>query len=92
MYTPYVVAHQPLITSLGRLHRPPSRLPSFIFPNLLLPDALPGNSSKLGEHRRIGVNQRSNLWKKIRMYYSIRREEVYYIESWSGCASLIQSK
>ena len=41
MYAPYVFQHHPHITSLGYLHKPPSRLPSSMFPNLLPPEAIP---------------------------------------------------
>ena len=92
MYAPYVVSHHPNIPSLGYLHRPPSILPSYMFQNLLPPDAPPHFSRRKSEHRRIMSNQRSNLLKNRRKYARRRRVKVADLESHSGHASLRQSE
>ena len=76
MYAPYVVTHHPHITSLGYLHIQNSRIPSFVLPNLIPPDANPHSSIRMSEHRRVRRNQKSNVLKKRSIEYSRIREEV----------------
>ena len=92
MYDPYVVTHHPHISSLGCLHIPPSRLPSSIFLNLILPDVLSRSSSRMSEQNSIGMNHHITLLKNKSINYGKRREEVADLEYQSSHDSLIQSE
>ena len=73
-------------------HTSPSRLLSFMSPNLLSPDARPCSSRRMSEHRRKRINQRSYLMKRNRIYASKSREYYSVLEYHSGHETLIQAE
>ena len=51
MYEVYIVQKYPHITSLGYLHRTPSRLPLYMLPNIFPNEACAHPSKRMSGHR-----------------------------------------
>ena len=68
IYAPYEVQHYPCIPPLSYLHRPTSKIPSSVLPNLFPPESRHCSSKSMNEDSSNSSNGQSNEQKRISRY------------------------